>query len=99
LKNPITIKGWWSGSRGKTACLASERPCVQTPVLPKKKKERKEQIQGTICKKIQSQAGQRPLKANDCSLMTKVQIQQFKLSLGKPRLLADKAQSFTQNQS
>jgi hypothetical protein len=30
LKNPITKKGWWSGSR----C----RSCIQTPVPQKKKK-------------------------------------------------------------
>jgi hypothetical protein len=36
----VTKRGWWSGSRGKSAYLASTRHLVQTPVLPKKKKKR-----------------------------------------------------------
>jgi hypothetical protein len=38
LKIPITNKGWWSGSSGKSAYLASVRPWAQTPILQKKKK-------------------------------------------------------------
>jgi hypothetical protein len=34
------IKGWWSGLRGKGDYLENRKPCVQTPVLPKKKKKR-----------------------------------------------------------
>jgi hypothetical protein len=32
---------WWSGSGRKSACLATVRPLVQTPVLPKNKKTKK----------------------------------------------------------
>jgi hypothetical protein len=32
--------GWWNGSSGKNACLASMRPQVQTPMPLKKKKGR-----------------------------------------------------------
>jgi hypothetical protein len=39
LKKPTTKKGWWSGSNGKSACVASVRPSIQTPGLPKKKKK------------------------------------------------------------
>jgi hypothetical protein len=31
--------GWCSGSRCKNTCLASVRPSVQAPVLPRKKKK------------------------------------------------------------
>jgi hypothetical protein len=41
------VQGWWSGSRDKSACLASVRFRVQTPVLPnpppKKKKNLKQE--------------------------------------------------------
>jgi hypothetical protein len=37
-KNPSLKKGWQTDSSGKSACLASARPGVQTPILPIKEK-------------------------------------------------------------
>jgi hypothetical protein len=37
-RGTVTKEGWWSGSGGKSACLASMRPCIQT-YPPKKKRK------------------------------------------------------------
>jgi hypothetical protein len=56
LKKTITKNGWWSGSRGKSACLASVRPTVETTVPQKKKKKKKigAMSEGTLEKVSQS---------------------------------------------
>jgi hypothetical protein len=36
---PTQKKAWWSGSSGKSTCLPSVRPYIQTPVLKEKKKK------------------------------------------------------------
>jgi hypothetical protein len=43
LKNPITKMVWCSRLNIKSACLASLRPWVQTPLLQKKPKKQKQQ--------------------------------------------------------
>jgi hypothetical protein len=38
-KKSVRKEGWWSGSSCNNVCLASMRPGVQTPILPKRKKK------------------------------------------------------------
>jgi hypothetical protein len=48
LKILNTKEGWWRGSSNKSACLARVRRSIQTPVSPKKKREReKERVVGS----------------------------------------------------